>query len=216
LSAVPVAGGIARLHGFSAGAKITANDLRFLAAPVPIIAHVLAATSYCLLGAFQFSAPIRQRWPRGHRQTGKLLALCGLLVGLTGLWMTIAYAIPPTQQGPLLYAARCCVSSAMIGSILLAWRRILQRNVASHEAWMIRAYALGQGAGTQVVVLLPWMLISGQSGGTMRDVLMTLSWMINVAVAESIIWWRSRRLHLEIAAATRRRHGRGGLESTRS
>jgi hypothetical protein len=216
LSAIPVLGGIARLHSFFPSAVITANDARFLAAPVPIIAHVLAASSYCLLGAFQFSAPIRQRWPRGHRQTGRLLALSGLLVGLTGIWMTTVYAVPRTQQGPLLYAARLCAGAAMVGSILIAWRRILQRNVPSHEAWMIRAYALAQGAGTQVLVLLPWMLISGESGGMTRDVLMTLSWMINIAVGESIIWSRARRPHFGIAAAKRRLHPRGGLESTRS
>jgi len=55
-----------------------------------------------------------------------------------------------------------------------------------------RAYALGQGAGAQVLVLLPWMLISGESGGRVRDLLMTLSWAINLGVAEWII---RRRQH---------------------
>ena len=42
------------------------------------------------------------------------------------------------------------------------------------------------------VVLLPWMLISGESGGLVRDLLMTLSWAINLGVAEWII---RRRQH---------------------
>jgi hypothetical protein len=79
----------------------------------------------------------------------------------------------------------------MVASILIAWSSILRREVAGHEAFMIRAYALGQGAGTQVLVLMPWMLISGESGGLTRDLLMTLAWGINVVVAEWII--RSRR-----------------------
>ena len=67
---------------------------------------------------------------------------------------------------------------------------------------MIRAYALGQGAGTQVLVLLPWMLVSGESGGLTRDLLMTLAWTINVVVAESIINFRKkvRPSHVEPAA----------------
>jgi hypothetical protein len=81
----------------------------------------------------------------------------------------------------------------MVASILIAWRSILRRDVPRHEAFMIRAYALGQGAGTQVFVLLPWMLISGESGGLTRDLLMTLAWVINVVVAEAII--RSRATH---------------------
>jgi hypothetical protein len=32
----------------------------------------------------------------------------------------------------------------------------------AHQAWMLRAYALGQGAGTQVLFLLPPQLLSGE------------------------------------------------------
>jgi hypothetical protein len=193
LSAVPMLGGVARLHRFSAGAAVTADDARFLASPGPVVVHIVAASLYCLLGAFQFSTAIRRRWPGSHRRTGKLLALCGLLVGLSGIWMTMAYPIPTSMQGPLLYAFRLGVGAGLVASIIIAWRRILQRDVARHEAWMIRAYALAQGAGTQVVVLLPWMLLSGASGGLTRDLLMMLSWLINVAVAEAIIGRRARR-----------------------
>lgn len=52
---------------------------------------------------------------------------------------------------------------------------------------MIRAYALGQGAGTQALVLMPWMLISGETSGLTRDLLMTLAWTINVVAGESMI-----------------------------
>jgi hypothetical protein len=101
-------------------------------------------------------------------------------------------------QGPLLYGVRLAVASAMMASLLIAWRSILRRDVPRHEAFMIRAYALGQGAGTQVLVLLPWMLLSGQSGGLTRDLLMTLSWVINLVVAEAIIGYRAAlpRQHL--------------------
>jgi hypothetical protein len=52
---------------------------------------------------------------------------------------------------------------------------------------MIRAYALGQGAGMQVVVLLPWMLLIGKPSMLQRDVLMSLAWLINLLVAEMTI-----------------------------
>jgi uncharacterized membrane protein YozB (DUF420 family) len=190
LSVVPVIGGVVRLRSLSGGAAATLEDARFLAAPLPVVVHVFAATLYCLLGAFQFSAELRRRWPRWHRRAGKVLAACGLLVGFTGVWMTLFYPIPAPLQGPLLYCVRAAVGAAMVLSIVLGWRRILQRDVRRHEAWMIRAYALAQGAGTQVLVLLPWMLLSGESGGVTRDVLMTLAWVINLAAAESIIRWR--------------------------
>jgi len=187
LSAVPTLGGVVRLVSVSGHAAATPDNARFLHAPAPVVIHVLCATLYCLLGAFQFTPALRLRWPGLHRRAGRLLALCGVMTGASGLWMTAVYRIPPGLQGPLLYWVRLAVGAALIGSIVLGVRSILRRDVPGHEAHMIRAYALGQGAGTQVLVLLPWMLVSGESGGLTRDLLMTLSWAINAGVAEWII-----------------------------
>jgi uncharacterized membrane protein len=192
LSVVPTLGAVVRLISVSSDTTVTSGNARFLAAPAPVVIHVISATLYCLLGAFQFSQGFRLRWPGLHRRAGRLLVLCGLSAAVTGMWMTAFYRIPPGLQGPLLYAVRLAVGAAMIASIFIALTSILRREVPRHEAFMIRAYALGQGAGTQVLVMLPWMLISGESGGLTRDVLMTLAWAINVVVAESIIRRRTR------------------------
>jgi hypothetical protein len=187
LSVVPTLGGVIRFINLSGTGASAPEHARFAHAPGPIVVHVFCATLYCLLGAFQFSAALRARWPRMHRRAGKLLVLCGLAAGATGVWMTAAYRIPVDQQGPLLYGVRIAVGIAMIAAILIGWSSILRRDIARHEAFMIRAYALGQGAGTQVFVLGPWMLLTGESGGLTRDLLMTLAWLINVLVAEHLI-----------------------------
>jgi hypothetical protein len=192
LSIVPTIGGVARLRSVASGATVSPDNARFLHAPIPVVIHIFGATLFCILGAFQFSRGFRLRWPGLHRRAGRVLGFCGLLAGATGLWMTVFYEIPTSLQGPLLRASRLAVATAMITFIVIAWRTILRRDVPRHEAFMIRAYALGQGAGTQVLILLPWMLISGQSGGVTRDVLMTLSWVINVIFAEVIIARRQR------------------------
>jgi hypothetical protein len=191
LSIVPAFGGIGRLLSVARHTTVNPDDARFLHAPVPVVIHIFSATLFCILGAFQFSRGFRLRWPRWHRRVGRVLALCGLLAGATGLWMTAFYEIPTSLQGPLLYGVRLAVAAAMMASILIAWRSILRRDIARHEAFMIRAYALGQGAGTQALVLLPSFVIAGGAGGVTRDVLMSLSWVINVVVAEGII--RRRR-----------------------
>jgi hypothetical protein len=189
LGIVPFFGGIARLVSLT-GPTPTA-DARFLAARAPVVLHVVSATVFSLLGAFQFSPALRRRWPRWHRSAGKLVAVSGLLSGLTGVWMTERYAIPPDLQGPLLHVVRLMVGAGMAAAIILAWFSILRRQVVRHEAWMIRAYALGQGAATQAFVLGPWMVLSGQTGGLTRDLLMSLAWAINLLCAEWII--RGRR-----------------------
>jgi hypothetical protein len=192
LSIVPLLGGIARLTNMSASA-ITPDNARYVASPTPIVVHVVAATLFSLLGAFQFSRGFRLRWQGFHRRAGRVLVVAGLIAGLTGVWMTLAYAIPVPMQGPILRGVRVIVGVAMVASIVIAWASIMRRNVARHEAFMIRAYAIGQGAGTQVVVLGPWMVITGNSTGLTRDLLMALSWAINIAVAELIVWARRRR-----------------------
>lgn len=201
LSVVPMLGGIARFASMSADVPVTEENARFVAAPFSIVIHIFAATVYSLLGAFQFSKGFRLRWPGFHRRAGRVLAVCGLLCGLTGIWMAVAYPIPVALQGPILRGVRVVVGLVMVASIVIAWRSILQRNVPRHEAFMIRAYAIAQGAGTQVVVLGPWMLLTGQGTGLMRDLLMGLSWAINIVVAELIV--RARKTSVAAKAATR-------------
>jgi uncharacterized membrane protein YozB (DUF420 family) len=207
LSAVPTLGGVVRILSVSGHTAVTPDNARFLEAPTAVVIHVICATLYCLIGAFQFTPAFRLRWPGLHRRAGRLLASCGLAAGVTGLWMTLLYPIPPGLQGPILQGVRVAVASAMIASIIIGWRSILRRDVPRHEAFMIRAYALGQGAGTQVLVVLPWTLISGEATGLTRDLLMTLAWAINVAVAEWII---SRRLEGSQEGAGDRGQGQHG------
>ena len=56
---------------------------------------------------------------------------------------------------------------------------------------MIRAYALGQGAGTQVLITIPWLLTVGEPTGLTRDILMTVAWVLNIIIAERVINNRS-------------------------
>jgi len=187
LSLVPVVAGSIRLAGLATGAEVAPESSRFAASPLPVALHIASATPYCLLGAFQFSAGVRRRWPRWHRNAGRALGALGLVAALSGVWMAARYEIPSPMQGPLLFGVRLIVGGAMAAAIVLAVVAILRRDVAGHEAWMIRAYALGLGAGTQVLVLGPGSLLLGDVLGLTRDLLMTLAWGINLAVAEHVI-----------------------------
>ncbi len=56
---------------------------------------------------------------------------------------------------------------------------------------MLRAYAIGMGAGTQALILMAGEMIAGKPSVLSRAVLMGAAWVINLAVAEWII--RARR-----------------------
>jgi uncharacterized membrane protein YozB (DUF420 family) len=186
LCVVPTAAGTHRLVELIGGAAITADNARFFASPVPVVAHILTACTFCVLGVFQFSAGFRRRRPRWHRVAGRVVAPCGLVAALTGLWMTMRYP-RPVGDGDLLDAFRLAVGTAMVASIVIGIVAITRRDVSAHGDWMLRGYAIGLGAGTQVVTNLPWVLLVGHPGVLARALLMGAGWAINLAVAEWII-----------------------------
>ena len=99
----------------------------------------------------------------------------------------------PEGDGEIVYALRLVFGSAMAMSIVLAVDAIRRRNFAAHGAWMIRGYAIGMGAGTQVLTHLPYFLLVGKPDESSRAVLMGAGWGINVVVAEWIIRRGARR-----------------------
>lgn len=186
LSAIPLAGGAFRLTALAGGAEITPANARFFASPLPVELHIVSASLFALLGAFQFSSSFRRRRPGWHRAAGRLLVLCGLLVGFSGLWMTLFYA-HPVGDGDFLSALRLLFGSAMIVSIVLSFAAIRRGNVKEHRAWMMRGYAIGLGAGTQALVLMAGEMIAGKPSEFSRALLMGAGWVINLAVAEWVI-----------------------------
>jgi uncharacterized membrane protein len=186
LSAIPLAGGAFRMTQLAGGAEITPANARFFASPLPVELHIVSASLFALLGAFQFSSSFRRRRPGWHRAAGRLLVLCGLLVGFSGLWMTLFYA-HPVGDGDFLSALRLLFGSAMIVSIVLSFAAIRRGNVKEHRAWMMRGYAIGLGAGTQALVLMAGEMIAGKPSELSRALLMGAGWVINLAVAEWVI-----------------------------
>src|SRR5437899_5539932 len=189
LSLIPVLAGSVRLTELMGGAEITANNARFFASPIPVTVHVVSVTVYSLLEALQFVPSLRRGRPSWHRIAGRILVPAGILVALSGLWMSVFYPRPP-GDGESLVVVRLIVGSAMLASIVLAVNAIRRRDFTSHGAWMTRGYAIALGAGTQVVTMLPWVVVFGPIGAAdelPRTVLMTAGWVINLRVADYVI-----------------------------
>jgi hypothetical protein len=207
LSIVPVLAGTMRLVQLAGGVAITPDSARFFAAPLPVVLHIVTATFFCIFGTLQFVPSLRRRKPMWHRMTGWVLLPCGLITALTGLWMTQFYPVgvnpPASFDGPILYAIRLLAGSAMAVSLCLGLAAALRRDILRHQAWMMRGFALGLGAGTQVFTHLPWFLFPSIQGEFARTLCMGAGWVINLAVAE---WMISRHSQ---AGGTLRRSGHG-------
>jgi uncharacterized membrane protein len=196
LSIVPAIGGSVRVIQLATGAEITLENGRFFAAPLPILLHIFSAVLFSILGAFQFASGFRRRRPGWHRVAGRILVPAGMICALSGLWMAQFYPWP-LFDGVYVYAMRLVVGSAMAFSLIRGTMAILQRDVPRHEEWMMRGYALGLGAGTQVLTHLPYFLFPEMQGELARAICMGAGWAINIGVVEWII---SRRRHKRISA----------------
>lgn len=187
LALVPSAAGTLRIGEIAADAPTTAENARFMEMPLPVVLHIIAALVYSGIGAFQFLPGLRARHLGWHRFAGRtLLVPAGAVVALSGLWMTAFYDVPPID-GVALQISRYAVGILTLGFLVLGVLAVRRRDIPSHRAWMIRAYALAMGAGTQVLTSAPFALLFGTPDEFWRLVQMDAGWMINIVVAELII-----------------------------
>jgi uncharacterized membrane protein len=187
LSAIPLTAGTLRLVQLAGGPAVMPADDRFGTFPVALVVHILGAAVYAVLGVLQLVPRFRRHHLTWHRRSGRVLAVAGLAVAGSALWMTLVYA-PQPGTGDLLYGFRLVFASAMAGCLVLGVSSIRHRDVQSHRAWMIRAYAIGLGAGTQVFTEGFGGALFG-TGEVRGDLAKGAAWVINLAVAE----WAIRR-----------------------
>lgn len=195
LSVIPLTAGTLRLVQLAGGPELLPADDRFDSVPVALLVHITGSAVFALLGALQLVPRYRRRHWTWHRRAGRVVSVAGLLVAGSGLWLTLTYAAQP-GTGDLLYLFRLVVGSATLGSLVLGFTAIRRRDIEGHRAWMTRAYALGLGAGTQVLTQGFGGALLG-SGVVTGDLLKGAGWVINLAVAE----WVIRRSPHRVAGA---------------
>ncbi|MEO0660958.1 MAG: DUF2306 domain-containing protein [Planctomycetota bacterium] len=184
LGLVPALGGVYRVFDLSTG-EASPSSQRFFDDPVPMLLHGVASALFVFLGAFQFTAASRRN-TRRHRMRGMVFVPCALIAAATGLWMEAPYELPP-HDGPLLSVFRHVFGAAMLATTLLGVRALVRRRYRAHGAWMMRTYAIGMGAGTQVVVFVLYGLLGGELDVERRAWLMGAAWALNLLFVEWIL-----------------------------
>lgn len=199
LSALPVVGGALRLGDVSADSEST----RLPASSVAMVAHIVAMSVYCLLGAFQVSLGLRNR--RGwHRVAGRVLVPAGFIAALSAIWLAVFFG-GHDDEVPMAMV-RLAFSIAMTLFLVLGTVAIRRRDYVAHRSWMSRAYAIAVAGGTQALVSVVWTIPFGEVDAIGENWLVAAGFVINSLVAE---------LYLRRAAAGRdpRASGRRALVS---
>jgi uncharacterized membrane protein len=184
---VPVIAGTLRLVQLAGGPALIHADQRFDSSPAPVAVHVVGAIVYAVVGAFQLVPRFRRKHLAWHRRAGRVLAVAGMLVAGSALWMTLFFQ-QKTGTTDLLYGLRLAFGAAMAACLVLGVSSVRRGDIGAHRAWMIRAYAVAIAAGTQALTVGLGGALIGTSG-IRYDVLMGSAWVINLAVAE----WAIRR-----------------------
>jgi uncharacterized membrane protein len=160
--------------------------LRFEAYPALARLHILPAGLALSVGAFQFSARIRTRYPTLHRYAGRIY-IAAVLAGAVG-GLLIAFR---AHGGAVTGFGFATLAVLWAWSVWQAFRYARARDFLNHQRRMIRNYAL-----TFAVVTLrvePAILERGVGLGFDHAyaIVAWLSWVGNLVLAE---WWLVERL----------------------
>ena len=151
---------IARLLFFANGTAATSpTDAAFIRHAGMGKIHIILGLVMILLGPTQFIGSIRKRWPAFHRWSGRVFVLSGFTAAITGFAMNILF---PPVGGLLKVAAIFIMSITLFVALIVALRAILRGDVATHKAWMIRAYAVPLAGGATGIFVLPFAIAHGE------------------------------------------------------
>jgi hypothetical protein len=182
-------------------AQLTALDDLFARYPILTLVHIVPGLFFMLLVPWQFSATIRARHVRWHRWNGRILACCGVVIGVSALVMSFGM---PAIGGVNQAAATTLFGAFFLVALGKAVWHIRRKEVVLHREWMIRAFAVGLAVATIRPIIGIFLATSRISGLTPREFFGIAFWIgftVQLMAAEAWIRWTAGERKLEIAKA---------------
>jgi uncharacterized membrane protein len=146
-----------------------------------LIIHMVGGVAALLVGPLQFAAPVRGRWPRFHRATGRIYVLACGVAAPSGLVLALGTTAGPVVTLGFAIPAILCAAFTWLG-----WRAAVAGRIDDHKAWMLRSYGVVAVAIT-LRLLIPASAFLGFDFLAAYRVNSWLAWMINVAAVEFAI-----------------------------
>jgi len=126
-------------------AQFAALDDLFAQYPILTLVHIVPGLLFMLLGPLQFSSTIRARHLRWHRWSGRIFVICGVVIGISALVMSLGM---PAIGGLNQAAATTLFATFFLFALCKAFWHIRRREVALHREWMIRGFSVGLAVAT--------------------------------------------------------------------
>ena len=181
--------------------------------------HITSAGLALALGPFQFAKALRRRYPTVHRWVGRTYVVAIAFASTSGLVMA-------------LFNSAGFVGFFGFGALSVLWgwttwrgyRAVRMGDLASHQAWMIRSFALTFAAPTLRLwlgILIGFQVLSNSLFGTTFDdyyenaypVVPFMCWLPNIVVAENMIRRRNLPGLRFSASPTSRRMAKAAAEA---
>ncbi|MEO0745994.1 MAG: DUF2306 domain-containing protein, partial [Pseudomonadota bacterium] len=105
--------------------------------------HMVAGGVVTLLAVVQWAGPLRRRWPRVHRMSGRVLAPLALVTALGGL---IYIALRGTIGGPMMSVGFGLYGVLMAVAAVQTLRLAMARDLVRHRRWGLRLIVLALGS----------------------------------------------------------------------
>lgn len=163
-------------------------ELRYLEHPVVTTIHMLSGIMFLILAPLQFNKRIRTENLGLHRTLGRVLVVCALISGLYGVASTV---VLPVFGGLASETAGWFFGVIFIFATLRAFWCARNKKIKQHREWMIRAFAVGLGVGTQRVILLMLLTSTDYSFQDSFGPALWLGLGLNLLIAE--IWINTTR-----------------------
>ena len=169
------------------------SDVHFLLAKTDVVfdigwrsafyIHITSSMVILIIAPFQFVKKLRNRYMKWHKRIGKIYAYgIVLLAGPSGLYMAF-YA----EGGLWSTIAFIIMSVLWISTTILAVTTVRKGDITGHQRWMIRSVALTFAAVTLRLLVPLFSAGWGLEEGFVIVSTAWLSWLINLAIAETII-----------------------------
>lgn len=119
-------------------------DAHFASERTLVLAHILPAMLFMILGPLQFERGLRSRYPLMHRWSGRIFLAASAVVGISGLRLAYGKTIGGMDEK----AAIALFGTFFLMALGRALWHALRREFAHHREWMIRGYAIGLAVAT--------------------------------------------------------------------
>ena len=121
-----------------------ALDVGFARHMALTLVHILPGGLFLVLAPLQFMPSMRRKHLPLHRWMGRVLVVCGLIIGVSALVMSYQMNIGGLNET----AATTLFAIVFLICLLKAYLHIRRKEVMRHREWMIRAFGVGLGVAT--------------------------------------------------------------------